>query len=192
VVRGGEVMDVKRDGKTVAEIRPKVGVSRAKRWNCYPDPGSLRPIVRNCARQWILSPKSSAMAVAIDTSVLISAEQGDFEKHLPTEETGAALSPRFGGCGVFGGHSSSCSRGFAGTSERTLSPRFQGRVSGFREADAAQLALLISELKSKGQQMEVFDAAIAAVALARNDKLLVLDDDFDRLKDRIELLRPGG
>jgi antitoxin (DNA-binding transcriptional repressor) of toxin-antitoxin stability system len=30
VVRGGEVMDVTRDGKTVAEIRPKVGVSRAK------------------------------------------------------------------------------------------------------------------------------------------------------------------
>jgi hypothetical protein len=35
-----------------------------------------------------------------------------------------------------------------------------------------------------------FRAAIAATVLSRRDKLLVLDSDFDRLKDRIELLRP--
>jgi predicted nucleic acid-binding protein len=40
--------------------------------------------------------------------------------------------------------------------------------------------------------MKFFDAAIAATALARGDKLLVLDNDFDRLKDRLELLRPSG
>lgn len=38
--------------------------------------------------------------------------------------------------------------------------------------------------------MKFFDAGIAAAVLARGDKLPVLDSDFDRLKDRIKLLRP--
>jgi predicted nucleic acid-binding protein len=63
-------------------------------------------------------------------------------------------------------------------------------VSPFTETDAAVLASLIADLKSKGQQMKFFDAAIAATALARGDKLLVLDSDFDRLADRIQLLKP--
>jgi predicted nucleic acid-binding protein len=63
-------------------------------------------------------------------------------------------------------------------------------VSSFTEADAAQLSALIAELKTKGQQLKFFDAAIAATVMARGDKLLVLDTDFDRLKDRIQLLRP--
>jgi len=63
-------------------------------------------------------------------------------------------------------------------------------VSSFNETDAAQLSMLIVELKSKGQQMKFFDAAIAATVLARGDKLLVLDADFDRLKDRIQLIQP--
>jgi len=37
-----------------------------------------------------------------------------------------------------------------------------------------------------------FDAGIAATVLARGDKLLALDSDFDRLKDRIQILRPSG
>jgi predicted nucleic acid-binding protein len=45
-------------------------------------------------------------------------------------------------------------------------------------------------LKSKGQQMKYFDAGIAATVLARGDKLLAMDSDFDRLKDRIKLLKP--
>jgi predicted nucleic acid-binding protein len=52
-----------------------------------------------------------------------------------------------------------------------------------KEADAAHLALLISGLKAKGQQMKFFDAAIAATALARGDKLLCADTDFDRRTD---------
>jgi predicted nucleic acid-binding protein len=68
--------------------------------------------------------------------------------------------------------------------------RFRALVSSFTEMDATQLSLLIVELKAKGQQMKFFDAAIAATVLARSDKLLVLDTDFDRLKDRIQLLRP--
>ncbi len=50
------------------------------------------------------------------------------------------------------------------------------------------LSLLI--LSRKGQALKFFDAAIAATVMARGDKLLVLDGDFDRLKDRIPLLRP--
>ncbi len=75
---------------------------------------------------------------------------------------------------------------------RLYQSRFRALVSGFSETDASQLAALISELRAKGQQMKFFDAAIAATALARGDKLLVLDADYDRLKDRIELLRPAG
>jgi predicted nucleic acid-binding protein len=70
--------------------------------------------------------------------------------------------------------------------------RFRALVSGFTEIDAAELAMLIVELKVKGQQMKFFDAAIAATVLARRDKLLVVDADFDRLKHRIELLLPGS
>lgn len=69
--------------------------------------------------------------------------------------------------------------------------RLQSLVSGFTEADAAQLSALIAELRAQGQQMKFFDAAIAATAMARGDKLLVLDSDFDRLSGRIQLLRPA-
>jgi predicted nucleic acid-binding protein len=48
--------------------------------------------------------------------------------------------------------------------------------------------LLHSSLSGKSKKF--FDASIAAWALARRDKLLVFDGDFDRLKDRIQLLRP--
>jgi hypothetical protein len=38
--------------------------------------------------------------------------------------------------------------------------------------------------------MGFFDAAIAATVMARGDSLLCLDGDFDRLKGRIDLLKP--
>jgi len=38
--------------------------------------------------------------------------------------------------------------------------------------------------------MGFYDAAIAATVIARGDSLLALDNDYDRLKDRIELLKP--
>lgn len=68
--------------------------------------------------------------------------------------------------------------------------RLRALVSTFTEADAAQLAALIADLRAKGQTMKFFDAGIAATVLARGDKLLVLDSDFDRLSDRITLLKP--
>jgi predicted nucleic acid-binding protein len=42
---------------------------------------------------------------------------------------------------------------------------------------------------AKGQQMKFYDAAIAATALARGDQLLTLDGDFDRLSDKLQLLK---
>ena len=63
-------------------------------------------------------------------------------------------------------------------------------VDSFEEPDAAQLAALNAELRRTGQQMKFYDAAIAATALARGDSLLCADSDFDRLADRIELLKP--
>ena len=51
-------------------------------------------------------------------------------------------------------------------------------------------SVLVAELKAKGQTMKFFDASIAATVLARGDKLLVLDADFDRLSNRITLLKP--
>jgi len=52
-----------------------------------------------------------------------------------------------------------------------------------------QFAVLIAELKRKGQTMKFFDAAIAATVIARGDSLLTADQDFDRLGDRVSLLK---
>jgi predicted nucleic acid-binding protein len=68
--------------------------------------------------------------------------------------------------------------------------KFKLLVDLFDEKDAAQLALMISELRKAGRQMGFFDAAIAATVMARGDSLLCLDGDFDRLKGRIDLLKP--
>jgi predicted nucleic acid-binding protein len=67
---------------------------------------------------------------------------------------------------------------------------YRDLVSPFEEADAAQLAALNAELKRTGRTMKFFDSAIAATVIARGDSLLALDGDYDRLKDRIELLKP--
>ena len=68
--------------------------------------------------------------------------------------------------------------------------KFKLLVDLFDEADAAQLARLIADLRRTGQTMGFFDAAIAATALARGDSLLALDSDFDRLQDRLHLIKP--
>ena len=62
-------------------------------------------------------------------------------------------------------------------------------VDSFDESDAAQLAALNAELRRTGQTMKFFDAAIAATVLAREDKLLAADGDYDRLAGRIILLK---
>jgi len=131
------------------------------------------------------------MPVAIDTSVLISAERlGDFDALLPEDEEGPYYIPALAASEFLVGTHPPVRQDLRRRALQLYQHRFRALVSSFGESDAAQLAILISELKAKGQQMKFFDAAIAATVLARGDKLLVLDGDFDRLKDRIQLLRP--
>jgi predicted nucleic acid-binding protein len=131
------------------------------------------------------------MPVAIDTSVLISAEhQGDFEKLLPENENGPYYIPALAASEFLVGTHPPVRQDLRLRATQLSQNRFRALVSSFTEADAAQLALLIVALKAKGQKMKFFDTGIAATVLARGDKLLVLHTDFDRLKDRIQLLRP--
>ncbi|HUD82174.1 MAG TPA: PIN domain-containing protein [Candidatus Saccharimonadales bacterium] len=131
------------------------------------------------------------MPVAIDTSVLISAErQGDFDRLLPENEDGPYYIPALAASEFLVGTHPPVRPDLRQRAFRLYQNRFRALVTSFTEVDAAQLSMLIVELKAKGQQMKFFDAAIAATVLARGDKLLVLDTDFDRLKDRIQLIRP--
>ncbi len=131
------------------------------------------------------------MPVAIDTSVLISAErQGDLDGLLPENEDGPYYVPALAASEFLVGTHPPVRRDLRQRAIQLYQNRFRALVASFTEADAAQLSWLIVELKSKGQQMKFFDAAIAATVLARGDKLLMLDSDFDRLQDRTQLLRP--
>ena len=133
------------------------------------------------------------MPVGIDTSVLISAERlGDFDRLLPENEAGPYYIPALAASEFLVGTQPPVRRDLRHRALQLYQNRFRGLVASFTEADAAQLSMLIAELKAKGQQMKFFDAAIAAAVLARGDKLLVLDSDFDRLKGRIQLLRPSS
>lgn len=131
------------------------------------------------------------MPVAIDTSVLISAErQGGLDELLPENEDGPYYIPALAASEFLVGTQPPVRMELRQRALRLYQTRFRSLVSTFTEVDAVQLSMLIAELKAKGQQMKFFDAAIAATVLARGDKLLVLDTDFDRLKGRIQLLRP--
>jgi predicted nucleic acid-binding protein len=131
------------------------------------------------------------MPVAIDTSVLISAErQGGLDELLPENEDGPYYIPALAASEFLVGTQPPVRLELRQRALRLYQNRFRSLVSTFTEVDAVQLSMLIADLKAKGQQMKFFDAAIAATVLARGDKLLVLDTDFDRLKGRIQLLRP--
>ena len=141
----------------------------------------------------MVPPRLLALPVAIDTSVLISAErQGEFDKLLPEHEDGPYYIPAHAASEYLVGTHPPVRMDLRQRAIQLYQVRFRSLVVSFTETDAAQLSLLIVELKSKGQQMKFFDAAIAATVMARGDKLLVLDADFDRLKDRIQLLRPSS
>jgi predicted nucleic acid-binding protein len=131
------------------------------------------------------------MPVAIDTSVLILAERsGDLEGLLPEGEDGPYYIPALAASEFLVGTHPPVRRDLRRRALQIYQNRFRALVSSFTEGDAAQLSQLIVELKTKGQQLKFFDAAIAATVLARGDKLLAMDSDFDRLKDQIQLLRP--
>jgi predicted nucleic acid-binding protein len=131
------------------------------------------------------------MPVAIDTSVLISAEKvGGIDDLLPVGEEGPFYIPAHAAAEFLVGTQPPVRAVLRERANRLYQSRLRHLVSSFTERDAAQLSALIAELKSKGQQMKFFDAAIAATVLARGDQLLALDGDFDRLSHRIQLLRP--
>jgi len=130
------------------------------------------------------------MPVAIDTSVLIEAER------LGT--VAAMLSPQRNRPFL---RASPCGRRIPGWShpptrddlryraQLIYQGEFQSMVSAFTELDAKELGRLLAELKRKGQQMKFFDAAIAASVMARGDKLMTADADFDRLGNKITLIK---
>ena len=131
------------------------------------------------------------MPVAIDTSVLIAAEKGGvgIQSLLPVDDPGPYYIPVHAAAEFLVGTHPPVRPDLRHRAAQLYTRELRALVAPFTEADAAQLASLIAELKSKGQTMKFFDACIAAGVLARQDKLLVLDSDFDRLEDRITLLK---
>src|SRR5207247_10587426 len=133
--------------------------------------------------------QSVAMPAANDTNFLIAAEKhGRIEQVLPSEE-GPFYIPALAATEFLVGIHPPVRADLRRRATDLYNSQFRFMVSAFSESDAAQFAVPIAELKSKGQQMKFFDAGIAATVMARGDKLLVLDSDCDRLTDRIKLLR---
>ena len=130
------------------------------------------------------------MPVAIDTSILVEAEKlENFEATLPRDENGPYYIPAMAASEFLIGTHAPVRDDLRYRAAQLYQALFKPLVDSFTEADAAQLAALTAELKRKGQMMKFFDAAIAASVLARGDKLLTADADFDRLADRITLLK---
>jgi len=131
------------------------------------------------------------MPVGIDTSVLIAAEKGrGLQPLLPPDEPGPYYIPAHAAAEFLVGTHPPVRAPLRHRAAQLYTRDLRSMVAPFTEADAAQLGSLIAELKNKGLTMKFFDACIAAGILARGDKLLVLDNDFDRLTDRITLLKP--
>jgi predicted nucleic acid-binding protein len=133
------------------------------------------------------------MPVAIDTSVLVAVEKHDagLRLLLPIDEN-AFYIPALAAAEFLVGTHPPVRQDLRQRAFELYRQELRVLVSAFTEGDASELAALIAFLKAKGQQMKFFDAGIAATVLARGDKLLALDSDFDRLKDRIHILRPSA
>ena len=130
------------------------------------------------------------MPVAIDTSVLIEAEKlGNFEAALPPEEDGPFYIPALAAAEFLIGTHPPVRDDLRYRALLLYQTKLKPLVDDFTEADAAELAALTVNLKFSGQTMKFFDAAIAASVLARGDRLLTADTDFDRLGNRITLLK---
>jgi len=130
------------------------------------------------------------MPVAIDTSALIHAEKsGEWEKLLPEDDWVYYIPAHAAAEFLVGAHLPK-SPALRERARQIYEGKFKLLVDLFDEKDAAQLARLLVDLRKSGQTMGFFDAAIAATAMARGDSLLALDGDFDRLKDRLHLIKP--
>jgi predicted nucleic acid-binding protein len=130
------------------------------------------------------------MPVAIDTSVLVEAERIEsFDAVLPRDENGPFYIPALAAVEFLVGTQPPVRDDLRYRALLLYQASLQHLVEEFTEPEAMQFAVLIAELKRKGQTMKFFDAAIAATAIARGDSLLTADQDFDRLDDRITLLK---
>jgi predicted nucleic acid-binding protein len=128
------------------------------------------------------------MLVAIDTSVLIAWERSErLHDFLETSEADTYYVPAHAAAEYLIGTHPPARSDLRERARRLYESVIRGMVDVFDEAAAAQLAALNSELRISGKSMGFYDAAIAATVISRGHALLVLDSDFDRLKDRIEL-----
>jgi predicted nucleic acid-binding protein len=129
------------------------------------------------------------MPVAIDTSILIAAEKaGDLEAVLSGIEEGIYV-PAHAAAEFLVGTHPPVREDLRWRAQRLYESHIRSMVDSFDEKDAAQLAALNAELRRTGRTMKFFDAAIAATVLARGDKLLAADGDYDRLAERMVLLK---
>lgn len=130
------------------------------------------------------------MPVAIDSSVLVAWEKaGGLADFLGNIE-GPFYVPAHAAAEFLLGTHPPVRGELRERARRLYESQIREMVDVFDEADAAQLAALSADLRSRGRQMKFFDAAIAATVLARGDKLLTMDSDFDRLADQLDLLKP--
>jgi len=129
------------------------------------------------------------MPVAIDTSILIAAEKaGDLEAVLSGIEEEIYV-PAHAAAEFLVGTHPPVREDLRHRAQRLYATHIRSMVDSFDENDAAQLAALNADLRRTGQTMKFFDAAIAATVLARGDKLLACDADYDRLAERMVLLK---
>ena len=129
------------------------------------------------------------MPVAIDTSILIAAERaGGIADLLPADEEGPYYIPAHAAAEFLAGTHSPAPRALQEKALRIYLGTFRDLVRPFGEREAAALAELSASLRKTGQTMKWFDAAIAAQAIASGDKILSLDSDFDRVKDRVAVI----
>jgi len=130
------------------------------------------------------------MPVAIDTSVLIAAERGTVAlADLLEREAGPFYVPALAAAEFLAGTHLAGNETTRERARRFYETEIKSMVDVFDEADAAALGLLNATLQRKGQTMKLYDAAIAAGALARGDSLLALDHDFDRVTG-LKVMRP--
>jgi predicted nucleic acid-binding protein len=130
------------------------------------------------------------MSVAIDTSVLIEAERlGGMDTLLPPDEDGPFYIPALAAAEFLLGTHPPVRDNLRYRALLLYQSEFKRMVSAFTEGDAMELAALSARLKRAGHQMKFFDAGIAATVMARGDKLITADGDFDRLGNRITLLK---
>jgi predicted nucleic acid-binding protein len=133
--------------------------------------------------------KSLGMRVAIDTSVLIAWEKSGGALDFLDQENGPFYIPAHAAAEFLIGTHPPVAAHLRDRARRLYERQLRDMVVPFDEEDAAELAALAVDLKMKGMALKWFDAGIAASALAHGDKLWTADSDYDRLKDRLQLIK---